>query len=253
MYADAGSGCKEGLQTGHELSGTFPRWKRVLDLVLIGATAVLWLPLMLLLIWVIKLISPGPAFYRQQRVGLQGVSFMILKFRSMKVNAETQAHERHVERLIAEDTPMTKLDSNDERLIPLGQFFRATGLDELPQIFNVLRGEMSLVGPRPCTIAEYRRYKDWQRMRVNAPPGMTGYWQVHGKNRTTFSQMIAMDVQYGKMMSLRLDLAIIFKTFSVVVQEALGCMRGNLLTQKEKQPVRTGNVTPQLSNISVEK
>jgi lipopolysaccharide/colanic/teichoic acid biosynthesis glycosyltransferase len=134
----------------------------------------------------------------------------------MKVNAETKSHEEYLERLMHDDTPMTKLDASDRRLIPLGHLLRASGLDELPQIFNVLCGEMSLVGPRPCTAREYASYQPWQRKRVNAPPGLTGYWQVNGKNRTTFNQMIAMDRLYARRMSLPLDLMIICKTLPVL-------------------------------------
>ena len=107
---------------------------------------------------------------------------------------------------------MTKLDARDPRIIPWGRFLRATGLDELPQIFNVLRGEMSLVGPRPCTRVEFERYEDWQQERVSAVPGLTGYWQVNGKNKTTFQQMIEMDLFYAKNVSLGLDLWIIMRT-----------------------------------------
>src|SRR5262249_49676317 len=122
-------------------------------------------------------------------------------------------HERYFHHLMNSDRPMTKLDATgDPRLISWGRILRASGLDELPQIFNVLRGEMSLVGPRPCTPIEFECYKTWQRGRVDAPPGLTGYWQVHGKNKTTFSEMIAMDISYGKHMSLALDLVIICKT-----------------------------------------
>lgn len=252
LFADLPSGIRREHPTAGELPQKFPRWKRALDLILIGATVFFWLPLMLLMMWGIKLVSPGPVFYRQRRVGFQGVTFMILKFRSMKVNADPQAHERYVEQLMREDAPMTKLDLGDERLIPLGRFFRASGLDELPQIFNVLRGEMSLVGPRPCTIAEFRSYQDWQRARVNAPPGMTGYWQVHGKNKTTFSQMIAMDIRYGKTMSLWLDAAIIGKTFAVVIRETFASMRMTIQARKEKE-LLGANPASQLSDVSLEK
>ena len=120
---------------------------------------------------------------------------MIFKFRSMKMNAETSSHEQHLASLMGNNSPMTKLDAaGDPRLIPLGRIFRATGLDELPQIFNVIRGEMSLVGPRPCLPYEFQRYERWQQERVNAAPGLTGYWQVNGKNKTTFSEMIEMDI-----------------------------------------------------------
>jgi lipopolysaccharide/colanic/teichoic acid biosynthesis glycosyltransferase len=198
-----------------------PRWKRIVDLGFLICTVWIWLPLTMLVMCMVKLVSPGPAFYRQQRVGFRGRSFMIFKFRSMHVNADTRSHEKYFEQLMQEDTPMTKLDAVDARLIPGGRFLRATGLDELPQIFNVIRGEMSLVGPRPCTLVEFERYRPEHRQRVNAPPGVTGYWQVNGKNRTTFNEMIAMDIFYSKNMSLALDLAIIGKTLPAILCQTL--------------------------------
>lgn len=111
------------------------------------------------------------------------------------------------------DSPMTKLDAaGDPRLIPFGRIFRATGLDELPQLFNVIRGEMSLVGPRPCTPKESEHYTAHQQERFNAPPGLTGYWQVNGKNKTTFREMINMDIHYANKMSMGLDIRILLKT-----------------------------------------
>ena len=144
---------------------------------------------------------------------------MIFKFRSMHVNADTRTHEEYVEQLMEEGSPMTKLDASDPRLIPCGRFLRATGLDELPQVFNILRGDMSLVGPRPCTVAEFQRYRPEHRARVNAPPGLTGFWQVNGKNRTTFNEMIAMDIFYAENMSLFLDLSIIWKTVPAILRQ----------------------------------
>jgi lipopolysaccharide/colanic/teichoic acid biosynthesis glycosyltransferase len=193
-----------------------PGWKRVLDLTLIALTWPIWLPLMLLVMAAIKISSRGPIFYWQERIGFRGRPFMIFKFRSMKVHAQTSGHERYFRQLICDGGPMTKLDAGDSRIIPWGRFLRATGLDELPQIFNVLRGEMSLVGPRPCTGLEFERYESWQRERVNTHPGLTGYWQVSGKNKTTFQQMIEMDLYYAKNLSLGLDLQIIMKTPAAV-------------------------------------
>ena len=198
-----------------------PRWKRIVDLGFLICTVWIWLPLTMLVMCMVKVVSPGPAFYRQQRVGFHGRSFMIFKFRSMHVNADTRSHEEYFEQLMQEDSPMTKLDAFDARLIPGGRFLRATGLDELPQILNVIRGEMSLVGPRPCTLVEFERYRPEHRQRVNAPPGITGYWQVNGKNRTTFNEMIAMDIFYAKNMSLALDLAIIGKTIPAILRQTL--------------------------------
>lgn len=203
-------------------SPRLPRWKRVLDLALVFASFPLWLPLMIVMMILIKLGSSGPVLYRQERVGYLGNFFMIYKFRSMKVNAETDSHEQHLASLMGNNSPMTKLDAaGDPRLIPLGRIVRATGLDELPQIFNVIRGEMSLVGPRPCLPYEFQRYERWQQERVNAAPGLTGYWQVNGKNKTTFSEMIDMDIYYSRNMSLLLDLTILLKTVPAITQQVL--------------------------------
>jgi lipopolysaccharide/colanic/teichoic acid biosynthesis glycosyltransferase len=198
-----------------------PGWKRTLDLALIALTYPIWLPLMLLIMAAIKISSPGPIFYRQERIGFRGRPFMIFKFRSMKVQVETSSHESHFEQLMRDGTPMTKLDADDPRIIPWGRFLRAMGLDELPQIFNVLRGEMSLVGPRPSTRIEFENYQEWQRERVNALPGLTGYWQVNGKNRTTFQEMIELDLFYAKTVSLRLDLWIMLMTPVTLVTQLL--------------------------------
>jgi len=194
-----------------------PGWKSALDITCILLSLPVWLPVMTLVALWVAVTSPGPIFYRQPRVGFKGRRFMLLKFRTMKVNAETQVHEAYLEHLIVSDRPMIKLDATgDPRLIRGGKFLRATGLDELPQVFNVLRGEMSLVGPRPCTPNEFAHYAPWQRERVNGLPGLTGYWQVNGKNKTTFNEMIAMDLFYLKNLSFLLDLKIIFKTCAVM-------------------------------------
>lgn len=206
-----------------------PGWKRALDLTLVFVTAPLWLPLMALLGTLIKLISPGPAFFRQERVGYRGRHFICYKFRSMKINAETRVHEDYLKQLIQNDCPMTKLDeSGDSRLIPLGRIFRSTGLDELPQILNVIRGEMSLVGPRPCTPHEFKNARDLRASRVAAPPGLTGYWQVNGKNKTTFREMIAMDDFYANHMSLRMDIIILLRTVPAILEQIHGSRCGRL-------------------------
>ena len=197
-----------------------PLWKYILDITCVLLSLPIWLPILVCVALWIKIASPGPIFFRQERVGLRGRRFMILKFRTMKVNAETQSHERHLEQLIHADCPMTKLDaSGDPRIISGGRILRATGLDELPQLFNVLRREMSLVGPRPCTPHEFQRYQAWQQERVNAPPGLTGYWQVNGKNKTTFTEMIKMDIFYTKNMSFWLDVTIMLKTFPAIFMQ----------------------------------
>src|SRR5437867_4868969 len=197
-----------------------PGWKSALDITCILLAMPIWLPLMILLMLVTRLASPGPIFYRQKRVGLGGRHFLIWKFRTMRVSAETETHERHLEELIRIGCPMTKLDAyGDPRLAPFGRILRASGLDELPQIFNVLCGEMSLVGPRPCLPNEFAGYEPWQRKRMNGLPGLTGYWQVNGKNKTTFNEMIAMDLFYLKNISVLLDLKIMLKTCAVIAEQ----------------------------------
>jgi exopolysaccharide production protein ExoY len=198
-----------------------PIWKRMLDISLVFLTAPIWCFLMIVTVLYVRCASRGPIIYRQRRVGFMGKEFMILKFRSMQVNADTHCHEGHVQNLIAGNGPMTKLDRSDGRVIPGGRLMRAICLDELPQIFNVLRGEMSLVGPRPCTPAEFEHYKPSDKLRVNALPGLTGSWQVNGKNKLTFSQMIDLDLSYCRGMSFCQDLAIILKTIPAIVGQVL--------------------------------
>jgi exopolysaccharide production protein ExoY len=181
----------------------------------------------------IKLTSPGPVFYRQTRVGLGGRQFTILKFRSMRSNSETATHTAHVEKLIQSNDSMVKLDTlGDSRVIPGGCCLRASGLDELPQIFNVLRGEMSLVGPRPCLPEEFQRYDDWHKGRVYVTPGLTGYWQVSGKNKTSFKQMIELDLIYASRMSLGMDLAVMLATVPALLLQFIEtrsrCVRDEL-------------------------
>ena len=204
-------------------------WKAPLDLALILLLLPFWLPLMLLLMLVIRIASPGPIFYRQNRVGLGGEQFSIWKFRTMKVSAGTQDHERYFEELMRTNCVMTKLDNQgDSRLAPFGRILRASGLDELPQIFNVLCGEMSLVGPRPCLPNEFANYQLWQRERVNALPGLTGLWQVSGKNKTTFNEMIRLDLAYLNDMSPLLDLRIMFKTAAAIAQQVVESRQASL-------------------------
>jgi len=216
---ESAHGSHVNLYTAKELAAALPKWKRVLDLLLVALLFAFWLPVMTLTALWVAVTSPGPIFYRQPRIGFKGRRFMIIKFRTMKVNAETHVHEAYLEHLIVSDRPMIKLDATDPRLILGGRFLRATGLDELPQIFNVLKGEMSLIGPRPCTVGEFERYAPEQRARVNALPGMTGLWQVNGKNQTTFREMIELDIFYSRNISFSLDLKIILRTLPAIVRQ----------------------------------
>ena len=204
------------------------RWKRALDMVCILAALPLLIPLMLLIAILIKTRSSGPILYKQDRVGYRGQRFVCFKFRSMVVGARATVHEGHWNQLISSGLPMEKLDvKGDRRLIPFGRLLRASGLDELPQIFNVLRGEMSLVGPRPCIPYEYERYLPWQRERFDALPGLTGLWQVSGKNRTTFDEMVHLDIQYARNKSLWMDMRILLGTLPAVIDQVQDIVRRN--------------------------
>jgi len=211
-------------------------WKRFFDVSCVILTLPLWLPVIILIMAYIRLTSPGPIFYRQARVGYRESQFMIFKFRTMRVNADTQPHEDYFAKLTETECPMTKLDAGDSRLIRGGRFLRASGLDELPQIFNVLRGEMSLVGPRPCLPNEFARYDVSQQERFDGLPGLTGYWQVNGKNQTTFKEMIALDIFYVRNASLWLDLKIILKTFPTLAHEMLTYRKRDAETQPDPPP-----------------
>jgi lipopolysaccharide/colanic/teichoic acid biosynthesis glycosyltransferase len=198
-----------------------PKWKRALDIALVLAAFPAVLPIWALIALWVKLSSCGPVLFRQERVGLNGNRFTCFKFRSMKMGADCSVHQTHLAELMRSGRPMTKLDNKgDSRLIPLGALIRSTGLDELPQLLNVLRGEMSLVGPRPCLPYEYENFLPWQKRRCEGVPGLTGLWQVSGKNRTTFSEMIRLDIAYVENQSLGLDLRIIFQTVPALVMQA---------------------------------
>jgi lipopolysaccharide/colanic/teichoic acid biosynthesis glycosyltransferase len=190
-----------------------PAWKRAVDVV--GCLAALPIVALfsLAIAIVIKISSPGPIFFRQQRVGHRDRRFMCYKFRTMVTGAESKIHQRHCDDLIHSNAPLVKMDARrDSRIIPGGWLLRASGLDELPQLFNVLRGDMSLVGPRPCVPYEHEQFLPWQRERSQAIPGLTGLWQVSGKNRTTFEEMIRLDIHYAQNVSWQLDLKIILLT-----------------------------------------
>jgi lipopolysaccharide/colanic/teichoic acid biosynthesis glycosyltransferase len=185
----------------------------------------LLLPVLVLIGCWVKLVSRGPVFYRQQRVGRRGKQFTIYKFRTMYVNADARAHHAHAEQFIKSDRPMTKLDMlGDSRVIRGGLFLRMSGFDELPQLLNVLRGEMSVVGPRPCVPEEFALYGADQLDRFAVMPGLTGYWQVNGKNRTTFREMIHLDEHYVRHYSLGLDLLILGKTPVAVMAQLYDCL-----------------------------
>lgn len=190
-----------------------PVWKRATDLCCCAVALPIFALVSGVMAVITRLSSPGPLLFTQERVGLNGRRFRIFKFRTMHVGADTKGHQQHFARLMETNAPMQKLDSRgDSRLIAGAWLLRSTGLDELPQIVNVLRGEMSIVGPRPCIPYEYEQYNAAQRERCRAVPGLTGLWQVSGKNRTTFEEMIRLDCEYAGRKSLGLDLKIIALT-----------------------------------------
>lgn len=202
-----------------------PLWKRLVDLgVCALALPVVGLATVLVAI-LLKLTSPGPIFFRQERVGYRGRRFGIFKFRTMHTGAETRSHETHFADLVKSNRPMQKLDGGDARVIRGGWLLRASGFDELPQFINVLRGEMSVVGPRPCIVYEYENYTEEQRHRFDSVPGLTGLWQVSGKNRTTFEEMVRLDVEYGRRKSLWLDLKILCLTPAALAGQILDSRR----------------------------
>jgi lipopolysaccharide/colanic/teichoic acid biosynthesis glycosyltransferase len=208
-----------------------PVWKRVLDVSCLLIAIPSLLPLMLIIAALIKISSRGPVLFKQERVGFLGNRFTLFKFRTMIEGADTTVHEDYVASLMASEGPMAKLDAQgDVRLIPVGRLLRAAGLDELPQLINVLRGEMSLVGPRPCLPNEYDRFQPWQRERFDALPGLTGLWQVSGKNRLTFHEMIDCDIAYVRSRSLWLDLKIMLKTLPAIMTEVNGIRRASAST-----------------------
>jgi len=188
--------------------------KRNLDVVLSLVGLVLLAPLLLLITIVIKLNSPGPLFFKQERNGMNGRKFGLLKFRSMVVGAEDMQDELLA--LNEMDGPVFKI-KNDPRITKVGRFLRKTSLDELPQLINVLKGDMSLVGPRPPIPGEVTNYETWQRRRLSMRPGITCFWQISGRNEIDFEQWMKLDLEYIDNWSLGLDLKILLNTIPVVL------------------------------------
>ncbi len=183
--------------------------KRALDLIFSVLALVVTAPLLLVVALVIRLNSPGPAFFRQKRVGQGGKLFDIYKFRSMRVGAEEEQEQLRDQN--ESSGPLFKMKA-DPRITPLGRFLRRSSIDELPQFFNVLRGEMSVVGPRPGLPSEVAEYQPWHRQRLEVPPGITGLWQVSGRSELTFDEMCLLDIYYIENWSLGLDLSIMLRT-----------------------------------------
>jgi lipopolysaccharide/colanic/teichoic acid biosynthesis glycosyltransferase len=215
--------------------------KRVVDLIIVALSMVFLLPLMAFIAILIKWDSPGPAIFRQERVTArrrvrhgrlywEEVPFTIYKFRTMRVDAKSTLHRQFIEAYIAgDDQRMAELQSaqqaedakyklvEDPRVTRVGSFLRKTSLDELPQLWNVLLGEMSLVGPRPPIPYEVELYQSHHHDRLRCVPGLTGLWQVEGRSATSFEEMVRMDVEYIREQSISTDIKIILKTLTAVV------------------------------------
>jgi lipopolysaccharide/colanic/teichoic acid biosynthesis glycosyltransferase len=203
--------------------------KRCLDVVGSAVLLLLLLPVILLIAAAVKLTSPGPIFYRQTRVGRNVVEFPMLKFRTMRVGSDHRIHRQYVTQFIngragrgAGSIPF-KI-TGDPRVTAVGHWLRRSSLDELPQLWNVLRGEMSLVGPRPPIPYEVAEYRPWHRRRlIVAKPGITGLWQVTGRSRTTFDEMVRLDLRYARRISVWTDLKLLLATPAVVISGKGAC------------------------------
>jgi exopolysaccharide biosynthesis polyprenyl glycosylphosphotransferase len=200
--------------------------KRFIDIAGALCGLIIFSPLMVTIAAAVKLTSKGPLLFRQERMGYQGKKFPFLKFRSMHIGNDENLHREYVKKHIqgnhkeinmgSEDQPCYKM-KNDPRITPLGKILRKSSMDELPQFFNVLIGQMSLVGPRPPIPYELENYQSWHLKRVlNVKPGITGLWQVKGRSLTTFDEMVRLDLQYANNWDLWLDVKILFSTFKVV-------------------------------------
>jgi exopolysaccharide biosynthesis polyprenyl glycosylphosphotransferase len=200
--------------------------KRVMDVIGSAAALLVLSPIFAVIALLVKLTSKGPIIYRQQRLGQFGETFQLLKFRSMRCDSDPKIHQEFMKTVIAGkhdgnahggEKPVYKM-TNDPRITAIGSFLRRSSLDELPQFFNVLKGDMSLVGPRPPLAYEWEEYAIWHRRRVlEAKPGITGLWQVTGRSRVRFDDMVRLDLQYVKTWSIWLDLQILIKTPKAVL------------------------------------
>jgi lipopolysaccharide/colanic/teichoic acid biosynthesis glycosyltransferase len=228
---DAGSGPDDPFahREGSPASRAARILKRYLDVAGSLLALLILSPLLLLIAIAVKVTSEGPVLCRQARIGAAGRTFTFLKFRSMLHNNDPSLHRDYVTRMIAGQS-VARADSsqygiykivNDPRVTPLGRFLRRSSLDELPQFFNVLKGDMSLVGPRPPLPYEFERYFTWHRRRVlEIKPGITGLWQICGRSKTSFDEMVRLDLRYAREWSLWLDLKILLETPIAVIFRA---------------------------------
>lgn len=194
--------------------------KRFIDILLSLFGLIIVSPIMLIVAILIKLESTGPVIFSQKRVGLNGKEFNMLKFRSMVQNAEELKEKLQKQNEMS--GPMFKM-KEDPRVTKVGKFIRKTSIDELPQLINVLKGEMSLVGPRPSLPKEVAKFEPWMLERLSVKPGLTCYWQVSGRNNIDFEDWMKLDIKYVKDRNLGLDIKLIFKTFFVLFGDKNAC------------------------------
>lgn len=200
--------------------------RRLCDIVFATALILLFSPILIAVAVAVRLDSHGPALFRQRRVGYREREFTLFKFRSMRLDADPRGHKEYVTALIKGESDggdpagggedLYKL-AVDNRITPVGRWIRKWSLDELPQLFNVLFGDMTLVGPRPAIPYEVAEYPNWYLRRFSVKPGLTGYWQVSGRNERTYEEMVRLDIEYAERRSLGLDLSILVKTPWVVL------------------------------------
>ena len=191
-----------------------PLWKRALDIVGASFGLLLLSPIMIAIALLVKFTSPGPVIFRQKRMGQGGRPFDFFKFRSMIPDAEHLKKDLRAKNELS--GPVFKI-KNDPRITPIGRILRKTSLDELPQFWNVLRGDMSLVGPRPPTLDEVPQYELWQRRRLDVTPGITCIWQVSGRSKIGFIEWVRMDIRYARNRTLANDLKLLAKTIPAVL------------------------------------
>lgn len=220
--AKSGGECSDDkqLRFSRYLGRSIPVWKRAMDILGASFALVMLFPAMMFIAVLIKSVSRGPIVFKQERLGYLGIPFICYKFRTMHANTNPEKHKAHLAGLIHNQQALNKIDDGpDSGIIPFGNVLRKLGLDELPQLLNVLKGDMSLIGPRPCMIYEAVEFSAWQHRRFDIHPGLTGLWQVTGKNKTTFEEMMRLDINYGKRRSLLRDFIIIIKTLPAVIRQ----------------------------------
>ncbi|MEN3282960.1 MAG: hypothetical protein V7607_4100 [Solirubrobacteraceae bacterium] len=197
--------------------------RRTLDVSIAGTVLLVLVPVIVLAAIAVRTSSPGPVLFRQRRLGRNMRPFTVLKFRTMKADADSALHREYVRSLIATE-PRDGMPENlyklvvDPRVTRVGRFLRSWSIDEVPQLWNVLRGEMSLVGPRPVIEYEVEQYPEWYLQRFAVKPGLTGLWQVSGRNERTYEEMVRFDIEYAERRSLWLDLRILARTALVVMR-----------------------------------